>query len=51
MRAVRTTGRLVGAGAAHGTSYRYDVGCRCAPCRGAHNAKSRAFKRRRRAAS
>ncbi|WP_343450833.1 very short patch repair endonuclease [Micromonospora oryzae] len=30
----------------HGSSYRYDLGCRCEECREAHNAKSRETKRR-----
>ena len=34
----------------HGTSQGYDYGCRCDPCRLAHNEKSRAYKRARRIA-
>ncbi len=43
---VRSEGSLIGGNVTHGTSYRYDVGCRCDACREAHNAKSRATKQR-----
>ena len=43
---VVASGELATPGALHGTSYRYDVGCRCPECRAAHNAKSRDTKRR-----
>ncbi|MEU0155897.1 very short patch repair endonuclease [Micromonospora fulviviridis] len=46
MREVRKTKGLVGNTSSHGTSYRYDVGCRCNECREAHNAKSRETKQR-----
>jgi hypothetical protein len=45
MQRVRSEGRALGR---HGSELRYDTGCRCGDCREAHNAKSRAFKERRR---
>lgn len=45
MAKVRETGQLVDKGD-HGSSYRYDIGCRCDPCRIAHNEKSRVTKQR-----
>ena len=30
----------------HGTSYRYDTGCRCVVCKEAHNKKSREYKQK-----
>ncbi|WP_433687604.1 very short patch repair endonuclease [Micromonospora carbonacea] len=49
MHEVRRTKELTSATTSHGTSYRYDVGCRCDECREAHNAKSRETKQRLRA--
>ncbi|WP_425412879.1 very short patch repair endonuclease [Micromonospora humi] len=46
MQKVRRTKALAGTNSAHGTSYRYDVGCRCEDCRQAHNVKSRQTKQR-----
>jgi hypothetical protein len=46
MARVRKEGNLAQGDVTHGTSYRYDVGCRCDPCRKAHNAKSRETKAR-----
>jgi hypothetical protein len=34
----------------HGTTYRYDTGCRCDGCREAKNRRSREWKRKMRAA-
>jgi hypothetical protein len=45
MARVRAEGRILGE---HGTDLAYDTGCRCDPCREAHNAKSREYKRARR---
>eukprot|EP01032_Pedospumella_encystans_P037697 gene37697-42700_t len=46
MAKVRETRQLAKGDVQHGTSYRYDVGCRCDECREAHNAKSRETKQR-----
>lgn len=46
MERVRASGELASVNRSHGTSYRYDVGCRCDDCRLAHNEKSRAVKAR-----
>jgi hypothetical protein len=40
--------RETGGRGEHGTTYRYDTGCRCNLCRLAHNKKSAAWKRQRR---
>ncbi|QOC89809.1 very short patch repair endonuclease [Micromonospora craniellae] len=46
MQGVRRSRELVSGSSGHGTSYRYDVGCRCDECREAHNSKSRETKQR-----
>lgn len=46
MHEVRRSRGLVNNTSSHGTSYRYDVGCRCDECREAHNSKSRETKQR-----